>query len=65
MINAVLKNSNISVGLAEITPATVNLPLGIVEGYVKQSFYGKKFYAFEGIPYARPPVGEYRFKVSI
>lgn len=43
----------------------VKLRLGIIEGFVKETVTGRKFNAFEGIPYARPPVGKYRFEVSI
>lgn len=37
--------------------------LGEVEGYYKQSHNGRSYLAFEGIPYAKPPVGNLRFKV--
>lgn len=38
---------------------------GPVRGQLKTTnFNGKPYYAFQGIPYAKPPVGELRFKVS-
>jgi bile salt-stimulated lipase len=40
----------------------VKTPLGRVRGYVKMSTSGKTFSAFEGIPYAKPPVGDRRFQ---
>lgn len=38
---------------------------GKVRGSTVQSILGKVYYAFKGIPYARPPVGELRFQVSL
>lgn len=35
-----------------------------MEGFTKETVTGKKIQAFEGVPYARPPVGEHRFKVA-
>ncbi|XP_043210841.1 juvenile hormone esterase-like [Amphibalanus amphitrite] len=35
---------------------------GPVRGYLERSASGKAFFAFRGIPYARPPVGELRFQ---
>ncbi|KAJ8706368.1 hypothetical protein PYW08_010994 [Mythimna loreyi] len=34
---------------------------GTLKGKQCSTFYGKKYYSFEGIPYARPPVGRLRF----
>ncbi|RZC33704.1 venom carboxylesterase-6-like [Asbolus verrucosus] len=45
------------------SPPLVNIPtLGTVEGGYGESLEGRSFYAFEGVPYARPPVGKYRFR---
>lgn len=38
---------------------------GTLEGEVINNAYGGKFYSFKGIPYAQPPVGELRFRVSL
>lgn len=37
---------------------------GPVKGVVKTSIVGENYYRFRGIPYAKPPVGDLRFKVS-
>lgn len=36
---------------------------GTLEGLVLNNYDGKQFYGFKQIPYAEPPVGDYRFKV--
>ena len=42
----------------------VKLPkLGGINGYYQKSANGRQVSAFEGIPYAQPPVGELRFQV--
>lgn len=43
--------------IAEITD-------GKLKGTFLETYKGEKFYAFLGIPYGKPPVGELRFKVS-
>ncbi|XP_012275036.1 venom carboxylesterase-6 [Orussus abietinus] len=40
----------------------VRTPLGRIKGYHKVSQHGRLYRAFEGIPYALPPVGKLRFK---
>lgn len=44
---------------------TVILSDGEVAGHVCYSRKGVRFYSFQGIPYAEPPVGKLRFKASI
>ncbi|XP_076755934.1 venom carboxylesterase-6 [Xylocopa sonorina] len=43
----------------------VDTPLGSVSGYYKESWHRKKYEAYEGIPYAQPPVGELRFEPPV
>ncbi|KAI7815090.1 carboxylesterase, partial [Rhyzopertha dominica] len=40
----------------------VETKLGKVRGQFKKSYEGKTYSAFEGIPYAKPPVGNLRFE---
>lgn len=47
------------------SPPVVTLPLGTVEGYIGKTEQGKDIYVFEGIPYAKPPVGDSRFEESV
>lgn len=42
----------------------IKIPLGGLKGYYKISQNGRQYEAYEGIPYALPPVGELRFKVG-
>lgn len=44
----------------------VTIPsLGQIRGSVMHSGTGRKIAAFRGIPYAKPPVGDLRFKVIV
>ena len=38
---------------------------GKVKGQLEDNYLGKPFYSFHAIPYAKPPIGELRFKVTI
>nr|CAH7761876.1 unnamed protein product [Callosobruchus chinensis] len=39
----------------------VSIPQGALRGSYRYSYHSRKFSAFEGIPYAKPPVGDLRF----
>lgn len=41
----------------------VTIQQGIVRGLYKKTFSNRQVASFESIPYAEPPIGEYRFKV--
>ncbi|KAF2904191.1 hypothetical protein ILUMI_01983 [Ignelater luminosus] len=43
----------------------VETTLGKVRGYYLHSYGGRKFAAFEGIPYAKPPIGDLRFEEPV
>jgi hypothetical protein len=36
---------------------------GKLSGVIEESVFGDSYVAFRGIPYAKPPIGELRFKV--
>lgn len=42
----------------------ITTKLGNIKGHYKTSYDGKKFAAFEGIPFAAPPIGKLRFQVK-
>jgi carboxylesterase type B len=42
----------------------VHVREGKLIGIVQKSIYSDNYIAFRGIPYAKPPVGQLRFKVN-
>lgn len=48
----------------EMGKAVVETSCGRLCGTVQKSIEGYDYYAFKGVPYAKPPVGELRFQVS-
>ncbi|XP_058065623.1 juvenile hormone esterase [Anopheles bellator] len=61
----------VALALSEISctpsqvPVIVHTHLGAIEGSVLESRLGVKFYAFRGIPYAKPPTGKLRFGAPV
>lgn len=43
----------------------VSLDDGVIRGHYKTSFGGRTYMAFEGLPYAKPPVQKLRYRVRI
>lgn len=43
---------------------TIKTPQGSIKGIIKKSLNGRDIQTFHGIPYAKPPLGNLRFKVS-
>lgn len=56
--------SNILVVEAASVPI-VRTPHSTIYGTTKESYNGREFSAFEGIPYSKPPVGVLRFAVIV
>jgi carboxylesterase type B len=44
---------------------TVSIAQGALQGKVMTSRKGRRIHAFQGIPYAEPPVGDLRFQVRM
>lgn len=62
--------SNFLFFLTFLTVVTLNVdsvkiktPLGNIKGFYKKSENGRRYAAFQGVPYALPPTGELRFEV--
>ena len=53
-----------TVSCLDINKAYTQTSSGGIQGYHKNSENGRQYLAFEGIPYAQPPIGELRFKVK-
>ena len=51
------------VGLAYGTDNILNLRQGKINGSIIESRNGREFYAFQGIPYAKSPIGDLRLQV--
>lgn len=43
----------------------VRVDSGEIAGGYEYTYNGRKLYSFLGIPYAKPPVGDYRFEVIL
>lgn len=60
---AIGEDNNTAEGLdRELSDMVLTTALGKIRGTLLPSQIGRNFYAFRGIPYAKPPVGALRFK---
>lgn len=41
----------------------VTVKQGKLKGRIGTDYDGRRYYSFQGIPYAKPPVGKLRFRV--
>lgn len=51
--------------MSNLETVNVQVVQGTLRGKKVDAKYGGTFYSFQGIPYAKPPVGDLRFKVCI
>lgn len=58
-------NITLILGLVLGTRDVLQIYQGQIKGSVLKSRDGREFHGFQGIPYAKPPVGDLRFKVSL
>lgn len=61
----IILHSFILVCCQENARPIVNITLGSIVGSILKSDNGRDFYAYRGIPYAKPPTKNLRFRVSI
>lgn len=60
LVSSILK---LDVHTSTMTQPEVKTIYGKIRGSVEKNCEGIDFYAFKGIPYAKPPIGKLRFKV--
>lgn len=53
----------VNLGFCNGIAPKVTVENGIIEGHYLKTLNGKEFIAFEGIPYAKPPINDLRFEV--
>lgn len=56
---------NLSVLLTNMSECVVLIEQGRLNGKICTNYTGKSYYSFQGIPYAKAPLDELRFKVFI
>lgn len=49
----------------EVSDPVVTIEQGSLKGKIQSGVNGQKYYSYQGIPYAEPPIGELRFQVKI
>ncbi|XP_063383716.1 carboxylic ester hydrolase-like [Cydia fagiglandana] len=61
-VNLLFLFACVSSALGQGSKPVVRVTQGVLQGSWKVSTKGRPYASFEGIPYARPPVGKYRFR---
>uniref|UniRef100_A0A0A9X407 Carboxylic ester hydrolase n=1 Tax=Lygus hesperus TaxID=30085 RepID=A0A0A9X407_LYGHE len=64
MLSAVVWTVVAAVAVVAEQPEVVTT-LGTIKGSTIESLHGRTIFAFEGVPYAKPPIGKHRFKQSV
>lgn len=65
LLNSILSNVS-GENSTNVVYKIVETKNGAIRGLVMQTFFNNKsYFAFKGIPFAKPPIGELRYKVSI
>lgn len=50
---------------SDFAPPVLEISNGWLQGTLQKSYNGRVYSSFQGIPYARPPIGDLRFEVNI
>ncbi|KAL4097005.1 hypothetical protein QTP88_021850 [Uroleucon formosanum] len=51
--------------LVNCVPQELEITKGVIKGQILKSRNGRSYYSYTGIPYAKPPIGELRFKAPV
>lgn len=65
MYNSILWYILLLLCIAVVHCVDVEIPQGRLSGDIRTNIDGGTYYIFKSIPYAKPPLGELRFKVSV
>lgn len=62
---AVIRRHSKSDNITRMECPVVSTRQGRLKGRTAIDHFGRTYYSFQGIPYAKPPLGELRFKVNL
>lgn len=60
-----LTSTAVLLGVLSMKEPIVQTKNGTLRGVVQRNVENEDYCAFKGIPYAQPPIGDLRFKVSL